>query len=115
MLLSNDSFRLPSWCCADKYQALKNAHASKDRAERDVYTSCVGLVMFGVPNLGLENRALISMTGGRKNEMFSRNLGLDSQYLPELNKDFGLAFGQRNLTVIAVYETKDSNTVEVCI
>lgn len=59
--------------------------------------------MFGVPNLGLENRALISMTDGRKNEMFSRNLGLDSQYLPELNKDFGLAFGQRNLSVIAVY------------
>ncbi|KAL2278696.1 hypothetical protein FJTKL_14254 [Diaporthe vaccinii] len=52
------------------------------------------------------------MTDGRKNEMFSRNLGLDSQYLPELNKDFGLAFGQRNLSVIAVYETKDSNTVE---
>ncbi|KAI7772924.1 hypothetical protein LA080_013137 [Diaporthe eres] len=68
--------------------------------------------MFGIPNLGLENRALISMTDGRKNEMFSRNLGLDSQYLPELNKDFGLAFGQRNLSVIAVYETKDSNTVE---
>lgn len=71
--------------------------------------------MFGVPNLGLENRALISMTDGRKNEMFSRNLGLDSQYLPELNKDFAFAFRQHRLRLISVYETKDSNTVEVCI
>lgn len=71
--------------------------------------------MFGVPNLGLENRALISMTDGRKNEMLSRNLGLDSQYLPELNKDFALAFRQHRLRVISIYETKDSNTVQVCM
>lgn len=71
--------------------------------------------MFGVPNLGLENRALISMTDGRKNEMFSRNLGLDSQYLPELNKDFAFAFRQHRPRLISIYETKDSNTVQVCI
>lgn len=94
-------------------QALKDAQSSTDDAERDIFESCIGLFMFGVPNLGLENTALVTMTEGRRNEAFARGLGNDSQYLPELLRDFSVAFRGRNIKAFSIYETRDSPSVEV--
>lgn len=69
--------------------------------------------MFGVPNLGLENAALVTMAEGRKNESFARGLGTDSMYLPELQRDFSVAFRGRDVKAFAIYETLDSPSVEV--
>lgn len=69
--------------------------------------------MFGVPNLGLDNRGFILMTEGRKNEDFARGLGIGSMYLRELDRDFSIAFQGRDVKVISVYETQDSPSVEV--
>lgn len=69
--------------------------------------------MFGVPNLGLENRALVTMTEGHKNESFARELGADSHYLPELERNFSHAFRGRKIKAFSIFETLDSPSVEV--
>lgn len=53
------------------------------------------------------------MTEGRRNESFARGLGTDSQYLPELDRDFTVAFRGRDVKAFAIYETLDSPSVEV--
>lgn len=53
------------------------------------------------------------MTSGRKNEVFARDLGVESQYLPELNRSFGVAFRERKMPILTVYETDDSPSVVV--
>ncbi|KAI1366689.1 hypothetical protein F5Y08DRAFT_124497 [Xylaria arbuscula] len=83
-------------------QALKLASSSDDQFEQDIYRSCVGLFMFGVPNKGLENQALLDMTNGQKNETFTRDLGVNSQYLPELERDFSAAVRRQAISVIAI-------------
>lgn len=53
------------------------------------------------------------MTAGNKNEVFARDLGLDSQYLPELNRGFGVAFRERKIPILTIYETDDSPSLVV--
>ncbi|KAI0473907.1 hypothetical protein GGR56DRAFT_556080 [Xylariaceae sp. FL0804] len=69
--------------------------------------------MFGVPNLGLDNAALLTMTMGQKNEAFARDLGENSQYLQELKRSFSLAIRNRPIRIIAIYELEDSRSVIV--
>ncbi|CAN8101834.1 unnamed protein product [Discula destructiva] len=93
-------------------QALMLAHRSANSAKRDIFESCVGLFMFGVPNLGLDNSALVTMTMGRQNEPFVRELGNDSLQLPELTRNFAAAFVAHNVKAFAIYERLDSHSVE---
>ncbi|KAJ3580460.1 hypothetical protein NPX13_g110 [Xylaria arbuscula] len=92
-------------------QALKLASSSDDEFDQDIYQSCVGLFMFGVPNKGLENQALLDMTDGQKNETFTRDLGVNSQYLPELEVDFSAAIRRQAISVIAICELEDTQSV----
>lgn len=99
---------------ADCPQALKNADQSQDKAEKDILESCRSLVMFGVPNLGMENDALMPLTRGRPNETFAQSLGIGSPFLQQLKRDFDTILRNREIDIIAVYETKDTPTaVEV--
>ncbi|KAK2612981.1 hypothetical protein QQS21_000910 [Conoideocrella luteorostrata] len=93
-------------------QAMKDAFNSTDDSEQDLYNSCICIVMFGVPNLGLDNKAILTMTKGKTNDKFSRDLGYGSQYLRELDENFSVAFRERPIKIIAVYETEDSPSVE---
>lgn len=92
---------------------MKDAYNSRDGTEQDLYKSCICIVMLGVPNLGLDNEAIRAMTNGQKNDEFARNLGYNSQYLRELDKNFSIAFRERPIDIIAVHETEDSPSVEV--
>ncbi|KAI0447221.1 hypothetical protein F4803DRAFT_546437 [Xylaria telfairii] len=93
-------------------KALKLASSSVHILDRDIYQSCVGIFMFGVPNLGLENTALLNMTYGQKNDTFARDLGIGSQYLEELERNFCIAIRDQMISVIAICELEDSPSVQ---
>jgi hypothetical protein len=69
--------------------------------------------MFGVPNLGMRNEALLTMTHGHLKEGFARSLGIDSPLLQELDRSCANTLGDREIETLAVYETEDSPCAEV--
>ena len=91
-------------------QALKDAFHSEDESRRDIFDSCALLVMFGVPNLGLDNAAFLEMARGHKNEALMSDLGTNSHYLRELERDMKNILKDRDLPVVTIWETEDSPT-----
>ncbi|CAH0002163.1 unnamed protein product [Clonostachys byssicola] len=86
-------------------------------ADREIVASILdkikGIIMFGVPNLGIYNSHLIMMTQGQPNESLIQELsrGNGNSYLRELNRRFdGLSFITR-AKIYWAYETKESATV----
>jgi hypothetical protein len=73
------------------------------------------MLMFGVPNLGLDNRAILAMTHGQKNNMLALNLGIESLYLPELDKEFSRTTKERNIQIVTICELLDSPSVIVSV
>lgn len=72
-----------------------------------------GAIFFGVPNLGMEQSALLSMVDGTPNQALIEDLAPDSHYLVQLHEKMtGLAYLQ-GVDCHWAYETRTSPTVQV--
>lgn len=77
-----------------------------------IYNSCYGLLLFGVPNLGLEVTSLRSMVMGQPNSRLIEDLVSSSVFLRR--QKFFWDFQIPDATVvISIYETKPTPTVQV--
>lgn len=81
--------------------------------------ACYGLLLFGVPNLGLRNDQLESIVQGRPNQVLIRDLVVDddsepSPFLRRISDQFSeCCKGQYQ--VISFYERQRSSTVQVSL
>lgn len=89
------------------------AEKSNKQAYRDILDSCVCIVMFSVPNLGLNNTSFMEMTEDQENHELMRDLGEGSPYLEKLDQDFKEIVDSRNIKIVAVYETANTPSFEV--
>jgi hypothetical protein len=94
------------------------ATESKHNSLHDVMLTTHGLVLMGVPNLGLKHSQLESVVKGRPNEGFVRDLqvqsdGEASQFLSSLTREFSYLDKHRQppFEIISYYETRSSPTV----
>lgn len=72
-----------------------------------------GILLFGVPHLGMLNKPLLPMVQGQPNEGLIYCLKMDSDFLELQQEDFTKARSKiLNVQVIACYETVDTPTVE---
>lgn len=83
--------------------------------DQTIYRSCYALLLFGVPNRGLNNLSLKSMVKGRPNESLVRDLGEDSRFLSLLHERFNACFTFDDSHILSISETKHTATVEVSI
>lgn len=75
--------------------------------------SCYALMLFGVPNRGLETSSLMAMVRGQPNEALVRDLSESSRFLSLLQNMFYERFTIDSSRIICVYETQMTPTVEV--
>lgn len=92
-------------------QALTEAAKSDDQHNL-IFQSCYGLILFGVPNKGLEGQSLESMVKGQPNAALVEDLKAASEFLHRHN--FFWKFQKPDDSrVISIYETQPTPTVEV--
>ncbi|KAK0702728.1 hypothetical protein B0H67DRAFT_441829, partial [Lasiosphaeris hirsuta] len=75
----------------------------------------LGVLMFGVASLGIDQSHLMAVAEGKPNKMLIQYLSREGggSYLRQLNQRFeGLSF-LRTARVLWAYETEESPTVEV--
>jgi len=94
-------------------QALKEAMSGGPK-DKLILKSTYALLLFGVPNRGIEIASLATMVSNQPNEELLRNLGPNSHLLPELEREFTRIFGSyQDSKVLSFYETKKTPTVQV--
>jgi hypothetical protein len=90
--------------------------ASKGNSVEDkaFHQSCVGVLFFGVPNRGLSPKSIESLVQGKGNEHLLQDLNSGSDYLFELEKDFGICHESlKNSIIVSFYESEDTYSVMV--
>jgi hypothetical protein len=93
-------------------EAIVRMADSTDNSEADILNKLLGAIMFGVPNLGMEQSHLMDMVEGQANQTLvqdlSRNNG--SNYVLQLDDKFkGLSIVHR-MKILWAYETEVSST-----
>lgn len=84
-----------------------------DRDNREIIRALKGLLLFGVPHVGMLNRPLLPMVQGQPNESLISCLKTESEFLELHQKDYAAArLKLRNVEVIAFFETVETPTVE---
>jgi hypothetical protein len=72
-----------------------------------------GVIFFGVPNKGMRISHLLPMVEGQPNAKIVRLLSPDSDFLPNLDRQFSGIARHRDIKIMSVYETKRSTTTQV--
>jgi hypothetical protein len=86
---------------------------ARDVLNRDTIQKIRGALMFGVPNLGMDQSHLFALVEGQPNESLVQDLSPNANYLMKLDKAFmGTAFLSQ-VTIFWAYETRISPTVVV--
>jgi len=93
-------------------QALVNAACSYALLNKAILHSCIGILMFGVLNRGLNNENLLSLTKDKKSAPFIVNLMEGSELLGALHRSF-LPAQMKSCFVVSFYKTKDTRTLTV--
>jgi hypothetical protein len=103
-------------------EALAIADLNQDADFHEVVLSTYGLILLGVPNLGLRHPQLMTMVEGNPNQQFVRDLVVDedeapSPYLDELTGKFIRVCSRITppFHIVSYYETERSPTVKVSI
>ncbi|KAI9152195.1 Vegetative incompatibility protein [Paramyrothecium foliicola] len=81
--------------------------------DRSLITKFKGAVMFGVPDLGMEQAHLLAMVEGQPNETLIQDLSRNSNYLARLDESFSGTTFLSQLTIFWAYELLQSHTVIV--
>ncbi|KAI1418315.1 hypothetical protein F5Y13DRAFT_176432 [Hypoxylon sp. FL1857] len=93
---------------------LKQAFVSlANRIECDdpILNAMKGAILFGVPNLGMEQSHLEAIVKGQPNMQLVSDLSLDSAYLQQLDQQFSGISSLHDAKLYWCYETKKSPTV----
>ena len=96
-----------------------NAKDPEHIDHHEVMLATSGLVLMGVPNLGLKHDQLRTVVNGKPNENFVTDLvtrrtdGQPSQYLARLTEDFARLCGlrQQSWRIVSYYEMLRSPTI----
>lgn len=83
--------------------------------DQTTYRSCYALLLFGVPNRGLNNLSLKSMVKGQPNESLVRDLGESSRFLSLLHERFNACFAFDDSHILSISETRHTATLEVSV
>jgi predicted alpha/beta hydrolase family esterase len=101
-------------------EALAISEIHQDNDFHEVVLSTYGLILLGVPNLGLRHPQLMTMVEGQPNQQFVRDLVVDedeapSPYLDELTGKFSRVCSRivPPFHIVSYYETERSSTVKV--
>jgi surfactin synthase thioesterase subunit len=101
-------------------EALAIADLNQNDDSHEVVLSTYGLILLGVPNLGLRHPQLMTMVEGNPNQQFVRDLVVDedeapSPYLNELTAKFSRVCSRVTppFHIVSYYETERSPTVKV--
>jgi len=101
-------------------EALAIADLNQDTDSHEVVLSTYGLILLGVPNLGLRHPQLMTMVEGNPNQQFVRDLVVDedeapSPYLNELTGKFSPVCSRVTppFHIVSYYETERSPTAKV--
>jgi hypothetical protein len=91
------------------------AVSAQGNSEQDleILQSCVGFLLFGVPNRGLDASNLAALVRGQKNARLIADLNQGSPLLLHIDHAFQRSLAYKGCLVVSFYETKDSNTVNV--
>ncbi|UKZ61131.1 uncharacterized protein TrAtP1_002402 [Trichoderma atroviride] len=92
-------------------EALVQASVGSEE-DQTIYRSCYALLLFGVPNRGLNNLSLMSVVKGQPNESLVRDLGESSRFLSLLHERFNACFTFDDSHILSINETKHTATVE---
>ncbi|PTB43001.1 hypothetical protein M441DRAFT_45014 [Trichoderma asperellum CBS 433.97] len=82
--------------------------------DQSVFRSCYAVLLFAVPNRGLENSSLMYMVKGQPNEDLVKDLKQSSRFLNMLSQRFNKYFTLDGSKIISIYETKRTPTVKWC-
>jgi hypothetical protein len=110
------STELSKWCLP---QALSLAAQFQDDPDNlAICKTCCGLLLFGVPNLGLKHDQLLSMVRGQPNERLVKDLVVDrdaepSPFLASLSRRFADCCQSQDIHIVSFYERRESSTVMV--
>jgi hypothetical protein len=77
------------------------------------FQSTYGILLFGVPNQGMDITSLIPMAEGQHNLPFLMTLHQESNVLRDLHRDFCRNYDFRNSVIISYYETEKSPTARL--
>ena len=96
-------------------QALIEAAQGNSEHDQSIIQACIGLLLFGVPNRGLNNSNLETLVKNQKNAPFVSSLREGSELLRMLHQSMYREYPKslKSCIVASFYETKDTNTVEV--
>jgi hypothetical protein len=100
---------------ADSTQALIAAAQGTSEEDRMIMESCIGLLLFGVPNRGLNTENLETLVKGQKNETLVRDLTEGSPLLRHIHESFQTTFNHKDCLITSFFETRDSKTLKVCV
>jgi hypothetical protein len=91
-----------------------DASKGNSAGDRAFHELCVGVLFFGVPNRGLNPKSIESLVQGKGNERFLQDLSSQSDYLFDLEKDFGVCHeSMSNSIIVSFYESEDTCSVVV--
>lgn len=82
--------------------------------DKAVYTSCYGLLFFGVPNRGMETETIQTIVKDQPNADLIRALNPGSRFLSELRRQFDECFTWKDSEIISWYETCTTTLLQVC-
>ncbi|KAF8536942.1 hypothetical protein BDD12DRAFT_746625 [Trichophaea hybrida] len=95
-------------------QALVDAAEGNSPNDKAILDSCLGILLFGVPNRGLNNENMLSLVKGMKSAPFVHDLMEGSELLRRLDYSFERTYEDhlKSRPVVSFYEMKDTNTVQ---
>ena len=89
--------------------------ANAGDADQFILSTVKGVVMFGVPSMGMTISHLLPMVDGQPNKQLIEQLGPESDYLRLLDEQFTNIAASRNIRLISVYETQKTKTAQVSV
>jgi hypothetical protein len=84
------------------------------KAYQDLLHAVRGAIFFGVPNLGMEQKALQAIVRGNPNEELISELSANESFVRELSKAFASLPLHQHCTFRWAYEMEESPTAVVC-
>jgi hypothetical protein len=81
--------------------------SATDKSSRE---ATIGLLLFGVPNRGMDITAILSIVGKQPNAEFISSLGIGSPILEEQSKAFPTCCKSTKMRTYSFFETCLSNT-----
>ncbi|UKZ79092.1 hypothetical protein TrVFT333_006842 [Trichoderma virens FT-333] len=82
--------------------------------DQAIFRSCYALMLFAVPNRGLDNSNLMYMVRGQPNEDLVKDLKQSSRFLNMLGQRFNKYFTLDDSKIICIYETRMIPTIQWC-